>query len=262
MQSFLRSRKMLAAGAGVATFAAVLGGGVLGGQFSGASPASALGSGASALTSFVQQTGPAPQGTPVDRAAQTEDYLQKLAKNLNIDENTLKAALKQTSLDQLAADVASGKITQAQADQAKTAIDNGAAPLFGPGGFDRGGHGRAGGPGVAGPQDGAALAQFLGIDQATLEQAEHSGASLATIASDHGKNRDQLKTFLTDQETARLKDAVTNGKLTQTQADQMQQRFASNLDARIDGTHTGGPMHHNGGPGRGTPGTQPSTNAN
>jgi hypothetical protein len=262
MQSFMKSRKALAAGAGVAAFAAILGGGVLGGEISGASPASALGSGTSALTSVVQQTNPSPPSNQGARSAAMEDYLQKLAKNLNTDENTLKAALKQTSLDQLAADVASGKITQAQADQAGAAIANGTAPLFGPGGFDRGGHGRAGGPGVAGPQDGAALAQFLGIDQATLEQAEHSGASLTTIASDHGKNRDQLKTFLTDQETARLKDAVTNGKLTQTQADQMQQRFASNVDARIDGTHTGRPMDHNGGPGRGTPGTQPSTNAN
>jgi len=264
MQNIIKSRKVLAIGAGIATFAGVLGGGVLGGQISGTSSASALGSGNSVLVSGLQQTNPAPQGAQRDHAAAMEDFLQKLAKNLGVDETKLKDALKQTSLDQLTADVASGKITQAQADGMKTAIENGTAPLLGPGGFGHGdgGHGRGGpggpgGPGIGGPQKDAALGQFLGTDQATLEQAEHSGKSLATIASEHGKSRDELKAFLTNEEATRLKDAVSSGKLTQAQADQMQQQFTGNLDARIDGQ----PGPH-GGPGRGAPGQSPSTTTN
>ena len=261
MQSVFKSRKVLMVGAGIATFAGVLGGGVLGGQLSGSSSASALGPGSSALVSALQQTSPTPQAGQNGRAAAMEDFLQKLAKNLGVDETKLKDALKQTRLDQLAADVASGKITQAQADQMKTAIENGTAPLFGPGGFGHrdGGHDRGGPEGarIGGRENDAALAQFLGIDHATFEQAEHSGKSLATIASDHGKSRDELKAFLTNEEQTRLKDAVSSGKLTQAQADQMQQQFTSNLDARIDGQ-----MGLHGGAGRGASGQQPSTPTN
>lgn len=252
MQSFLTSRKVMAAGAGLAMFGGIVGAGVLGGQVSGASAA-----GVSSLSAFVQQTNPAPQKG--DRQAEMDAYLQKLAANLNISADTLNAALKKTALDQLAADVASGKITQAQADQEKTEIENGTAPLFGPGGPGRGGHGQDGGPGgIGGPQDAAALAQFLGMDQATFETAEHSGQSLAAIATAHGKSRDDLKAFLVSQETARLKDAVTKGRLTQAQADQMLQQFQANLDARIDDTHAGGPMGGPGGHnrGRGAPSQQ------
>ena len=262
MKTNLKSRKVLAIGAGIATFAGVVGGGVLGGQMSGTSSASALESSSSSLVSVLQQTTPTPQGAQGNRATAMENYLQNLAKNLGIDETKLKDALKQTSLDQIAADVASGKITQARADQMKTAIENGTLPFFGFGGSGHadGGHGR-GGPGragIGGHENDASLAQFLGIDQATFEQAEHSGKSLAAIASDHGKSRDELKAFLTNDEATRLKDAVSSGKLTQAQADQVQQQFTNNLDARIDAPM--GP--HGGGPGRGAPGQQPSTTTN
>lgn len=261
MQSFIKSRKVLGATAGIASLAAVLGGGLMAAQ--GTSSVSAAGS-QTALASFVQQASPTPaQGT--SGSSRMETYLQDLAKNLGIDETKLKDALKQTSLDQVQADLAAGKITQAQADQMTQAIQNGNGPLFGFGG--RGGPGGPrNGAGPIGPgmrQDDAALAQFLGIDQATLEQAEQSGQSLAAIASAHGKSATDLKTFLTTQEQTRLNTAVSSGKITQQQADTMLQQFNRTLDARINATHTPGTGPHfgpRGGNQGQTPSTTPGTN--
>src|SRR6185295_17871443 len=93
--------------------------------------------------------------------------------------------------------VASGELTQAQADQIKQQIANAPAdaPFFGGGPGD---HGR-GGPGFGGG-DPAKIADFLGItaDQFHTE-IDATGATLATVAQAHGKSRDELKAFLTDE---------------------------------------------------------------
>src|SRR5256885_149136 len=83
----------------------------------------------------------------------------------------------------------------------------------GPGG--RGGPGGAGGPGGPGVrQDPAAHATYLGITRTRLQSERKAGSSLATIATNHGKTRDQLKAFLTTQEQTNLAAAVTAGRLT------------------------------------------------
>lgn len=228
-----KSPKLVAIGAGVASFAAILGGGAI----VHAQGASAQGN----VSGYVAQTNPGQptQATPpsaADRQAEMDAYLQKLAANLGIDVTKLTDALKQTAKDRVAADLAAGKITQAQADAANTRIDSGDF-LFGPMG------GRHGGPGGEGRHGGrmdeAALTSFLGIDQATLRTERQAGKSLATIASDHGKSRDELKAFLTDQEKTEVAAAVTNGAMTQAQADAHLQQFTANLDKMIDST--GGP---------------------
>ncbi len=228
-----RSPKLVAIGAGVASFAAILGGGAL----INAQGASAQGN----TTSSISQAGPGQPGhmTPpsaAGRQAEMDAYLQKLAANLGIDVTKLTDALERTAKDQVAADLASGKITQAQADAANARIDSGQF-RFGPMGGGTGSHGEKGRGGLR--MDDAALATFLGIDQATLRTERQAGKSLATIASDHGKSRDALKAFLTSQETAKLTTAVSDGKMTQAQADARLQQFTANLDQMIDST--GGP---------------------
>jgi hypothetical protein len=70
------------------------------------------------------------------------------------------------------------------------------------------------------------LASFFGESTADLTTELQQGDSLATIAQKHGKSRDDLKTFLTDQFTTR--ESKLEG--------QAENWFQSNLDQLIDRT--------------------------
>jgi AraC-like DNA-binding protein len=233
--------KLLSIGAGVAALASIIGVTSVAAQQGGSTPATS----ATAVTANVA----------ADPAASHEAFLQSLAANLNIDVATLTEALKQTNLDQVAQLLSDGTITQAQADEMTTRINDG---QFGFGGFGGGPRGIDGGPGH-GPAgagfvdpDGEAMATFLGTDTATLETEVHAdGATLATVASAHGKSRDELKAFLTTQISASLTQAVTDGKLTEAEAETKLAEAVANLDARIDSAHPEG--------GRGPRGAAPAT---
>lgn len=239
----LKTPRLLGIAAGIAAMAA-LGGGFLATQ-GGANSAAAASSGAT-TASLVQAASTTTASTP---DATVEDFIAKLAARLGIDETTLKTDLTQTSLDELSAQVAAGKLTQAQADQITTSINNGDNYFFGVGGGP-GGHGgpggMRGGPGGLFDHDSAALATFLGIDQATLKSDLQGGQTLATIATAQGETRDELKTFLTNEVTTELNAQVTAGKLTQAQATDMLSQFTANLDNQIDSTP---PQRGTGGPG-------------
>ena len=95
------------------------------------------------------------------------------------------------------------------------------------------------------------LADFLGITQDQLQsELSADGATMATVAQAHGKSRDELKAFLTDQEKNNANQAVADGSMTQDEADTMIQNLSSRLDQMIDstgGVRFGGPGS-NGGP--------------
>jgi uncharacterized protein YidB (DUF937 family) len=178
--------------------------------------------------------------TPVPGTSTTgTSFLSRVAQKLGIDTPTLENAVKGAKTDEVDARVASGDLTQAQADQIKQRIANEPAGAFGfgSGPGDRGpGHGRGG---FADPQK---LATFLGItaDQLRTETGA-SGATLATVAQAHGKSRDELKAFLTTEMKSRVDQEVANGELTQAQADTKLADMTSKLDQMIDGT--GHPGH-------------------
>lgn len=215
-------KKLLTLGAGMASMAAVLGGSLLMNGNSGANAAS------DTNTAYAASVTVAQHANDRDRAA----YITALAAKLGISETQLTDALKSVQLDQIAKAVTAGTMTQAQADEMTARINSGDAPMFGLGGP---GHddGKRGGP-KFGHVDDAALATFLGVDEATLETALHGGKSLTTVASENGKSRDQLKAFLTTQLKAELAKGVADGKLTQAQADARLAEATTNLDARID----------------------------
>src|SRR5258708_33610542 len=93
-------------------------------------------------------------------------FLNDVAKRLKVTPTELTAALQGAFSDQLAAAVAAGKLTQAQADQIK---QHGGAPLggfFAPGGMGGGRVFRSKGPSrLAGPFGGGldAAASYLGL---------------------------------------------------------------------------------------------------
>lgn len=202
--------------------------------------------------------------TPVPGTATTgTTFLSRVAQKLGIDTPTLQNAIKTTQNEDIDAQVAAGKLTQTQADQIKQRIANAPedAPIFG-GGF--GEHGR----GHGGPVDPQKIAAFFGIttDQFRTEM-NATGATLATVAQAHGKSRDDLKAFLTTDLKAHVAEEVTNGDLTQAQADAKIVDRTANLDQIIDSTgpdstgpHRGGPRDQGGHPGNQAPSTTPAAN--
>jgi hypothetical protein len=192
-----------------------------------------------------------PTATPRATAEQkAQELLNALAGKLGKSPADVQAAFKAVEKDRVAQAVKDGKLTQAQADQINARIDAGSG--IGPfGGFGRpgfaGGHhkGPPGGPGAVG-MDASALATFLGFQQPADLRAALQSRSLAMVAQDKGKSRDELKAFLTQQEKTRLDAAVKANRLTQAQADQRLADLSGRLDQLIDRT---GPPPGRRGPG-------------
>jgi hypothetical protein len=165
-----------------------------------------------------------------------QQYLDDVAKRLNVTPAQLDSALKGAALDQLAAAVKAGKLTQAQANALKQRIQQGAAggaPFLGPP--------RAFGPGRFGPGLGgavffgpdapaAAVAKYLGLTEAQLIRQVESGKSLADIAKAQGKTTAGLEQAITDAAKARLDRAVANKRITAAQ----EQKILKSLSAGIN----------------------------
>ena len=168
-------------------------------------------------------------------------FLDRVAQKLGITTPKLQDAIKSARTDQIDEALKNGQITQQQADALKQKLNqspNGGALGFGfgPG---RGGFGRGGAFGLMGVAN--QLAGFLGISQSQLKtELQAYNATLATVAQAHGKNRNDLKTFITNTAKSTLDTAVKNGKITQQQEDTALSQLNSNLDQLIDGKFFGG----------------------
>ncbi len=159
-------------------------------------------------------------------------------------------ALVAAEKTELAAAVTAGRLTQAQADQIATSLKerftgfvNGTAPLHQGGGW---GHAPGGGG------DFAAAAAYLGISQADLQTALQSGKTLAQVAnSTSGKSSSGLIDALVAAEKTELAAAVTAGRLTQAQADQIATSLKDRFTNMVNGVRPahdgfGGPGGHGG----------------
>jgi polyhydroxyalkanoate synthesis regulator phasin len=163
------------------------------------------------------------------------------AGQLGVTPAKLSAALKQAVENQIDAMVKAGTITKAQGDALKARVEVGNLPLFAglhrgfgrPGAFGGpGGFGHHGGPFARGLD---AAATYLGMTEAELHQALEGGKTLAQVAKDKGKTVDGLVTALTNDAKQKLNTAVTNGRLTQAQADQMLKDLQSRITDLVNG---------------------------
>jgi hypothetical protein len=85
------------------------------------------------------------------------------------------------------------------------------------------------------------FAAFLGISQEQLEsELAAEGATPASVAEEHGRTREELKTFFIEQLEANLSEAVAAGTMSQEAADDMFERQASRIDDIIDGNMPSG----------------------
>src|SRR3712207_231119 len=107
-----------------------------------------------------QQPSPSPSA-PAAAQQRTDDYLNRLAQNLGVAADRLRAALQQTALQEVDAALQRGAITAEQAQQARARINSGDVGRFG---F---GIGRSGNRGAGLGASHEEIAQFLGV---TAEQ--------------------------------------------------------------------------------------------
>ncbi|NIZ92261.1 hypothetical protein [Kineococcus rubinsiae] len=126
--------------------------------------------------------------------------------------------------DALAGLVGDGSISQDQADEVATTL--GSADL-GPGG-GHGPHGRAGGP------DLATAATTLKLSEDDLRTALQGGKTLAQVAADQDVAVDDLVAALVDAEKARIATQVSDGDLTQAQADERLADLTQRVTDRVN----------------------------
>jgi len=229
-----RKKTYAAAGASLALAAALVGIGFT----SSAAPVQAQGA---ALTSGIERVfqasptstpGPRPgrQFDPQQRQQREQDFLNGVASHLGISPDQLNNAIKQARIDQINQAVKDGKIDQDQANRRIQAIQNGQGFMH-PGGPAGNGQARPGFEMRGGPM---LAASVLGLTPEQLRTEMQGGKSLAQVAQAHGVSRDDLKAKLIAAQKARLDQAVANGRLTADQEQQVQARFAANVDRMID----------------------------
>ena len=145
--------------------------------------------------------------------------------------------------DALAGLVTDGTLTQAQADSVASTLAETPGLGHGPGG--RGGPGGPGG-GIGGRKL-AAVAEDLGITQEELAAAAEAGTTLGALADEQGVSRDALVDALVAAGTAHLAEEVTEGDLTQAEADAraatLEERATASLDEPVCAPG-GGRGHH------------------
>jgi len=166
-------------------------------------------------------------------SANSDSFISKVAALVGIDQTKLKTAISTVSKDQIAQDVKDGKITQAQADKMIANIDSGKSPIGGMG-VMRGG--RDGMMGAGMKQIMTDVAKFLGTDEASLRTLQESGKTLKQIAIDKGKSVDNLTKLLKTDFEKNLATAVTDGKITQTEADKIKANEDKMLDRILNQT--------------------------
>jgi hypothetical protein len=156
----------------------------------------------------------------------TSTFLGKVAAKLGIGEDKLTTAVDQAYDETLDEAVASGRLTQAQADSLK-ARGYDFAPQLDP---RFGGHGPMGGVRIVDP---AATALGMSVDDLTTQLKD--GKSLADVATAQGISTDTLKTDLLGQVKTQLDSLVGSGKLTQAQADSSYAQTQDNIDQIVSG---------------------------
>jgi hypothetical protein len=144
---------------------------------------------------------------------ESQAVINDAAKRLNVTPSALTNALKKALEDRVDAAVAAGRITQAEGAAIKQRIESSDFPIF----FGHRGFGFH--HGFFGGLD--AAASYLGTTTETLRGELENGKTLAQVAQEKGKSVDGLVNALYDAAKKRLDAAVSAGRLTQSDEDEI-----------------------------------------
>jgi polyhydroxyalkanoate synthesis regulator phasin len=156
-----------------------------------------------------------------DLSAVYQSFVSKFAANLGVSQDKVTEALETTKKQMLDEAVQQGRLTQEQADKIAANKDLG----FGGLGF---GHSRDHNfMGKGRNLD--SIANVLGITADQLKTDFESGKKIQDIVTEHGMTMDQFNQKMMELKKDAISKAVTDGKLTQEQAnkfmEKMEQRF-------------------------------------
>ena len=182
--------------------------------------------------------------TPTPDADGTQrTFIQRFAQRLGLSEAQVTQAATEVRNELLDEAVAAGRLTPEQADRLRNRpIGEG----LGPGGALKPGRGPGGHLPAVGrflKEEFAAIAQFLGLSGADLQAELRAGRSLAEVAQAQGITRESLVNKILQDVQARAAQAVSEGKLTQAQADRLIQRAPDAVSRLVDAKRgaSGGP---------------------
>jgi AraC-like DNA-binding protein len=168
---------------------------------------------------------------------ENQAILDSVAKQLGISSSKLSDALKKALGERVDAAVAAGRLSKEQAEALKDRINSGGSPLFGGSLHGRGlGH-----HGFLGKLD--AAADYLGLTESQLRTQLESGKSLAQIAQAQGKTVDGLVDVLVNEAKKHLDAAVSAGRLTRGQADEMLENLRAGITTAVNSTGLGRRPH-------------------
>jgi len=85
------------------------------------------------------------------------------------------------------------------------------------------------------------VATYLGVSSDTLRTELQSGQTLAQIAVAQGKTKDGLINFIVSKRTDELKTALSDGKITQEQHDNMKDNLEARVKEMVERTDVGKP---------------------
>jgi hypothetical protein len=174
--------------------------------------------------------GAAIAATQLSPKQENQAVLNDAASQLGVSPGELSAAIKSALEKRIEAAVAAGRITEAQGAEMKQRLESGDVPLFGfgpgPGGFEH--HEMFGGLDPA--------ADYLRLSEDELHTQLESGKSLADVAKAQGKSVDGLVNALVADAKKHLDEEVSEGHLTQAQADQMLSRLEDGIRAMVSHT--------------------------
>jgi hypothetical protein len=190
----------------------------------------------------IAANGSTPQG-------ESQAVVNDAAKQLGVTPAKLSDALEQALANRIDAAVTAGTLTEAQGKELKAQIQAGTFPLFGGPGFGPGGHHVR----MFGHHLDAA-ASYLGVTETALRASLESGKTLAQVAKEQDKSVDGLVSALVADEKKELDAAVTAGRLTKAQRDEIVSGIEKRITAMVNGERpTGGPRYdfRGGGPGFG-----------
>jgi len=160
-----------------------------------------------------------------DNNPRTGAFTEALADRLGLSVSELNEQRTAALDDVLAEAVASGRLTQEQADKIKEGPMRHAG---GPGrGFGKGLHG------AIGDIFGSA-AETLGLTKDELRTELMEGKSLADILAEQNVSVDELKASILDAVEAKLDAAVAEGKLSQDQADTLKEKLDEGVDKFVE----------------------------
>jgi hypothetical protein len=150
-------------------------------------------------------------------------FLGNLASTLNISQATLTGDIQGAETQTVNQAVYNGQLTQTQATQILSRISTGNFPILGFGGARQGGNHKGGGAFMTLKP----LATALGMTPKDVISALHGGQTLTTLASTKGTTVAALQSAVLSSVQTQLAQAVTNGKLTQAQENQILQSITS-----------------------------------